>query len=136
MRALRVRLVDQRWIERHIREEPERYRAVFALGGAERWGILFVQLQPFLLSFGEWGRHPVCTTFAVWHAKVMVAFMDHGWYDPLTNHTPPAERQLDSIEMREEGRALFQRCFPALGTVFGWGYPTTDNDEETDDDGA
>jgi hypothetical protein len=121
--------VDQRWIEQHIREEPERYRATCVQVGGPR--ILVVQLVPFLLAFACRGRHKVCTTFSVWHTHVVSALMQHGYYDPATNHTPPAARQLDALECREDLRAGFNRLLPGLPF---WGEATQEEGEETSDD--
>jgi hypothetical protein len=137
-----VRLVDQRWIEQHIREESDRYQVLCVPVEPAGFQVLLVQLKPFLLRFGQQGRHPVCTQFAVWYAKVLCAFMDHGYYDPLTNHTPPADQQLDAIECREEGRALLNQLLPGIGDVFGGHRPTTEEGRRmigylmTDEDGT
>jgi len=42
------------------------------------------------------GRHEACIEYANWHNDVTSAFLMHGYYDPLTNHTPPTDQQVDA----------------------------------------
>src|SRR4029453_1712452 len=137
LRALRVSCVDQRWIEQHIREEPERYHTALAQQGGPR--ILVVQLEPFLQMFAVRGRHRVCITYTHWHIEVLGALMHHGYYDPETNHTPPAERQLDAIERREEGRGMLNQLMPGMGDFLSGHRPTEGREHfgyiRTDEDG-
>jgi hypothetical protein len=139
MRALRMSCVDQRWIEAHIREEPETYHAACVQVDGPR--ILVVQLCPFLLTFACLGRHAVCTTFSVWHTHVVSALMRYGYYDPATDHTPPTAQHLTTLECREEGRDRMNAVMPGLGDMFAGQRPTTDEGRRNlwhlviDDDG-
>jgi len=142
LRALRVRLSAQRWIEQHLREDPDQYQ-VLSLWAAEPVGVhvLWVPLKPFLLHWGQRGRHPVCTTFAWWYTGVISALMRHGYYDPATNDTPPAAQQLDALERREEGRDVMNRLMPGFGDVMSGHRPGPGADRQmfgylrTDEDG-
>jgi hypothetical protein len=125
LRALRFSSVDQRHIERYIREDPDKYQAC-CLRLGHGWEMLVVQLEAFLLRDGQRGRHPACTRFAVWYAGVLSAFMTHGYYDPETNHTPPADQQLTALEIREEGRDLLNQLMPGFGDVASGHRPTTE----------
>jgi hypothetical protein len=127
LQALRVSRKDQRRIEHEIREDPDRHELLCLRSAPHGWQVLLVRLRLLTLTrVMYFGRHPVCTTYAVWHTGVVSALMQHGYYDPLTNHTPPAEHQLDAIERREEGRTMLNNLMPGMGDVFS-GHRPTDN---------
>ena len=73
------------------------------------------------------GRHRACIRFAVWHSEVVVALMQHGTYNPATNHEPLPGEELDALERREEFRDLLRGSFPAIAEVFyGEEHPDAD----------
>ena len=43
--------------------------------------------------------------------RMMKAFLEHGWYDPTTNHEPPSGSELEALEGREAARAIMDDLF-------------------------
>jgi hypothetical protein len=130
LRAWRVPHDAQRWIEREIREAPDSYQPLCAVSDPRGWQVLLVRLHP-LTMFVQHGRHEACRAYTRWHVEVQCALMRHGYYDPLTNHTAPATQQLDAIERREEGRALFNNLMPGMGDFLSGHRPTTPEARES-----
>jgi hypothetical protein len=140
LRALRVPLDRQRWFEAEIREDPDTYHTVLLTDAATGWQVVLVRLEPFTRVL-HFGRHRVCVAYSCWHSKVVCALFAHGYYDPATQHTPPADQQLDALERREEGRDVLNTLLPGMGDWIAGQRPTTDEGRRnlwhlvTDDDG-
>src|SRR6266851_3641368 len=75
--------------------------------------------------FIDFARHPGCVAYRLWQLKVHCAFLKHGYYDPLTNHTPPPGEELDALERRERGRDIFNSFMPGFGDALSGQRPTT-----------
>jgi hypothetical protein len=58
--------------------------------------------------------------------EVHSAISRHGYYDPLTNHTPPPGQELDALERREHGRDLMNALIPGIGDALSGQRPTTE----------
>jgi hypothetical protein len=89
-------------------EEGQEMRFFHCDARGDAWLVMPLKtLIPLLFSC----RHAVCTAFADWDAEVKVALMDHGHYDPTTNHRVPAGGELDAIEIQSALRELFRATF-------------------------
>jgi hypothetical protein len=124
LEALWVSAQAARWIEDAIRTAPATYAPALVPFPGSGVQVLMVRLHPLSL-FVLHGRHPAAKAYWRWHRQVQLALLKHGYYDPVTNHTPPAARQLDAMECREAGRALFNQIGPGFGDVLAGDRPTT-----------
>lgn len=141
LRALWVPRLKYEWIEREVRDNPERYPWRLFIQPETHRRYLCVQLSPFLMLAGYQGTHPVCINHVRWHIEVVGAMMQHGWYDPATGHTPPAGEELNALERVEEGRDLFNTIMPGIGGMMTGHDPQTEEGRRNiwyivvDDDG-
>ena len=129
----RVPFAHQRFFEQRMRKEtPPWWVLVPTQTARGTWQGLAASLFHVAEHAAHWGRLESCLDYHVWQTGVIAAFMRHGWYDPTTNHTPPADRQLDAIEHAAAGRDLWLRSFPGLDL---WRDPeptTEESDDEAD----
>ena len=120
----RVARHHQRVIETQLRKNAQRFQlCVFQPHGTGEW-VAMLPLQA-LAMFIDFARHPGCTTYRLWQLEVHLAFLEHGHYDPATDHTPPPGQELAALEIRERGRDLFNEFAPGFGDALSGHRPTT-----------
>jgi hypothetical protein len=122
----RVPFHTQRYLERMMRRDTPPWWIIRPLRTAHGLRqVLLVSLFELAQYCAQWGELPACRRYFRWHMEVIHALMKHGWYDPTTGHTPPADCQLDAIEIVAEGREHLNTLFPGLGDVTTGHRPTT-----------
>lgn len=117
LRALRVAQDDQRGLEAELLTRTSNdYAIVRALGAP--WPVIWVSLRALYPLVAGRGRHAVCIKLAVWYSGVFAALLQHGTYNPATNHEPLPGQELDTIERRERIRAGLHALFPDGAALF------------------
>lgn len=112
-RLWRVPHATQQWIEQQLQQPRDDDRPPdWCLHWDGRHTHLLVSMLCVQAHIVPHGEHPACHAFTHWQAKVMVALMHHGTYDPARNHEPHPGEEIDALERKLDLQAKFDECFP------------------------
>jgi hypothetical protein len=77
--------------------------------------------------------HPAVRAWLHWFCIDLIpALLRHGHYDPATNYEPPPSRFLDALEIKDQGREMYNRFFADLGDALAGDVNKRDADDITD----